>query len=115
MKTAPILIALVAALAASPAYAQDDVSAAGVEAVAAPVLDDAQRLFYNGRYEAADALTLELCSPDLEGLAGCELRSSTLLFQIKRAVAGTASSSALPSPALRGLLRDDERAARDRQ
>ena len=90
MKTAPILIALVAALAASPAYAQDDVSPAGVEAVAVPVLDDAQRLFYNGRYEAADALTLELCSPDLEGLAGCELRSSTLLFQIKRAVAGQA-------------------------
>src|SRR6185436_4964609 len=89
MKTAPILIALVAALAASPVYAQD-VSAVGVEtaAVVAPVLDDAQRLFYNGRYEAAETLTLELCSPDLEGLAGCELRSSTLLFQIKRAVAG---------------------------
>jgi hypothetical protein len=89
MKTAPILTALIAALAAWPAHAQD-VSAAGVDAAAtaAPVLDDAQRLFYNGRYEAADTLTLELCSPDLDGLAGCELRSSTLLFQIKRAVAG---------------------------
>jgi len=89
MKTAPILIALAAALSALPAYAQG-ASADGVEASAAPVLDDAQRLFYNGRYEAADTLTLELCSPDLEGLAGCELRSSTLLFQIKRAVAGQA-------------------------
>jgi hypothetical protein len=59
-------------------------------AVAAPVLDVEERLFYNGRYEAADTLTLELCSSDLEGLAGCELRSSTLLFQIKRAVAGQA-------------------------
>jgi hypothetical protein len=89
MKTAPVLTALIAALAASPAYAQD-VSAAGGEAAAAaaPVLDNAQRLFYNGRYEAADTLTLELCWPNLEGLAGCELRSSTLLFQIKRAVAG---------------------------
>jgi hypothetical protein len=89
MKTAPIQLALIAVLAASPAHAQD-ASAGGVEAAAtaAPVLGDAQRLFYNGRYEAADALTLELCSPDFDGLTGCELRSSTLLFQIKRAVAG---------------------------
>jgi hypothetical protein len=54
----------------------------------APLLDEAQRYFYNGRYDATDALTLELCSPDVEGLAACELRSSTLLFQIKRAVSG---------------------------
>ena len=49
-------------------------------------LDEAQRLFYNGRYDTADALTLALCTDDLEGLAACELRSSTLLFQIKRVV-----------------------------
>jgi hypothetical protein len=90
MKTASVLTALiVAALAGSPVHAQD-LSAAGVAAaaVAAPVLDDAQRLFYNGHYEAADTLTVELCSPGFDGLSGCELRSSTLLFQIKRAVAG---------------------------
>ncbi len=54
----------------------------------AAVLEEAQRLFYNGRYDAAAALTLTLCTPDLDGLAGCELRSSTLLFEIKRAVSG---------------------------
>jgi hypothetical protein len=90
MKTALMSIALAAALAPSPAHAQDVSAAVGIEAPAAavPVLDDAQRLFYNGRYGAADTLTLELCSPDLDGLAGCELRSSTLLFQIKRAIGG---------------------------
>jgi hypothetical protein len=48
-------------------------------------LDVAQRLFYNGRYEDAAALTLALCASDTDGLAACELRSSTILFQIKRA------------------------------
>jgi len=51
-------------------------------------LDEAHRLFYNGRYDAAGALTLALCTGDLEGLAACELRSSTLLFQIKRVIGG---------------------------
>jgi hypothetical protein len=49
-------------------------------------LDDAQRLFYNGRYEAAAALAGELCAADMEHLDACELRTSTLLFQIKRAL-----------------------------
>jgi hypothetical protein len=53
-----------------------------------PNLDEAQRLFYNGRYDAADNLTLTLCTDDVDGLAACELRSSTLLFQIKRVVGG---------------------------
>jgi hypothetical protein len=77
MKTARILVALAALAAASPVHAQRP-------------FDDAQRFFYNGRYDVADTLTLKLCSPDPEGLAGCELRSSTLLFQIKRAVGGQA-------------------------
>jgi hypothetical protein len=75
MKTARVFVALAAAAAAWPVHAQTG-------------LDDAQRLFYNGRYDAADTLTVELCSKDLAGLAGCELRSSTLLFQIKRALPG---------------------------
>ena len=75
MKTALILVALAAWAPVSAVRAQTG-------------LDDAQRLFYNGRYEAAELLTVQLCSADLEGLEGCELRSSTLLFQIKRAVSG---------------------------
>lgn len=46
-------------------------------------LSDAQRLFYNGRYEAAAAVTLELRTRQPLDLAALELRSSTLLFQLK--------------------------------
>ena len=89
MKTALMRVALAAALSAPSARAQE-VSAVDVDraVITTSRLADAQRLFYNGRYDAADTLTLELCSPDLDGLEGCELRSSTLLFRIKRAVGG---------------------------
>lgn len=49
-------------------------------------LEEAQRLFYSGRYEEAAALTRDSCSPDIEHLAACELRTSIRLFQIKRAL-----------------------------
>ena len=52
----------------------------------ATTLGTAQRHFYNGNYEAAAALTLELCAADAEDLAACELRTSALLFQVKRAL-----------------------------
>jgi len=48
-----------------------------------PTLADAQSLFYNGRYEAAAALTLALRVSDIEDLGSDELRSSALLFQLK--------------------------------
>jgi len=46
-------------------------------------LADAQRLFYNARYEAAAALTLALRSSETQDLASDELRTSALLFQLK--------------------------------
>jgi len=91
MSTVVIPLTLAAALVALPVWAQEESAYEGnAAAVVAPRLDEAQRSFYNGRYDAADTLTLELCSPDVDSLAACELRSSTLLFQIKRAVAGQA-------------------------
>jgi hypothetical protein len=54
-----------------------------------PTLTDAQRLFYNARYEAAGALALALRVPDLEDLANDELRSSALLFQLKALLDGS--------------------------
>jgi len=48
-------------------------------------LKEAQRMFYNGRYADAAALSTELCSAE-DGLAACELRTSAILFQIKRAI-----------------------------
>jgi hypothetical protein len=48
-----------------------------------PALEDAQRLFYNARYDAAAAAALERLAADPEDLAAYELRTSALLFQIK--------------------------------
>jgi len=49
-------------------------------------LADAMRLFYTGRYEDAAAMALELRAEDDADLASYELRSSALLFQIRRAI-----------------------------
>src|SRR5580765_3570158 len=46
-------------------------------------LTDAQRLFYNARYEAAASMALALRVPNTDDLANDELRSSALLFQLK--------------------------------
>jgi hypothetical protein len=49
-----------------------------------PTLERAQRLFYNGDYHRAAALTGQLCQPHADDLDACELHSVSLLFQIKR-------------------------------
>ena len=49
-------------------------------------LSDAQREFYNARYDNAAAQTLELRTTDPEDLAAHELRASALLFQLKNAL-----------------------------
>jgi hypothetical protein len=51
-----------------------------------PTLDDAQRQFYNGRYEAAAALTRDLCSSRDALASACELQTTAVLFQIKHAI-----------------------------
>jgi len=52
---------------------------------------DAQRHFYNARYEAAAALTLALRAPEASDLPNDELRSSALLFQLKRLLERTSN------------------------
>jgi hypothetical protein len=49
----------------------------------APTFQDAQRHFYNARYEAAAATALTLGAAEPSDLATAELRSSALLFQLK--------------------------------
>ena len=66
------------------------VMAAGFSLLAEPdasgqeALTDARRAFYNADFEQAGALTLELCAAD--DVDACELRSSALLMEIKRAI-----------------------------
>jgi hypothetical protein len=51
-----------------------------------PTLSDAQRSFYNARYDDAATRLLELRSEEPEDLAAYELRTSALLFQLKAAL-----------------------------
>jgi tetratricopeptide (TPR) repeat protein len=48
-------------------------------------LADGQASFYNARYEDAAALTREPCA-DRQDYAACELRTSALLFELKRSL-----------------------------
>jgi hypothetical protein len=85
MRLAPLLLAATIGSLGQP---QADGTLAprpgGVEARPGTI-EQAQWLFYNARYEAAAALTLEPCSANGDGLAACELRTAAVLFQIRRA------------------------------
>jgi hypothetical protein len=63
---------------------------ARVRTADSPGLDEAQRMFYNGRYAEAAMLTRDLCTAEGDILAACELRSSAVLFQLRRALGGAA-------------------------
>jgi hypothetical protein len=56
----------------------------------APSLEGAQSLFYNGRYADAASVSGELCTSEVASLAACELRTSALLFQMRRALGDAA-------------------------
>lgn len=58
---------------------------ADVAGAQSTTLREAQRLFYSARFEAAAALAETVPSSDAEALVASELRSSALLFQIRRA------------------------------
>jgi hypothetical protein len=52
-------------------------------------LEDAQRSFYNGDYARAATVAQELCAARPDDLDACELRTASLLFQIKKALGET--------------------------
>ena len=70
-------------LRASTAVSTPD---SGDDAARSSTLEEAQRFFYNGDYDTAAAATLVLCAARPDDLAACELRTASLLFQIKRAL-----------------------------
>ena len=55
-----------------------------------PSLDGALSLFYNGRYAEAASVSGELCTSEVAALPACELRTTALLFQIRRALGDAA-------------------------
>jgi hypothetical protein len=61
----------------------------GDDAGHTPTLEKAQRFFYNGDYDGAAAVAHRLCEADPEDLDACELRTASVLFQIKKALRET--------------------------
>jgi hypothetical protein len=55
----------------------------------APTLESAQRFFYSGDYERAAAVTQGVCDARPDDFDACELRTASLLFQIKKALKAT--------------------------
>jgi tetratricopeptide (TPR) repeat protein len=81
---ASIIVVVVLALARTQDVAPVRPSE-GTEARVA-TLADAQRAFYSGRYEEAADMSLRLCAAGADDLEACELRTSSLHFQIRRAM-----------------------------
>lgn len=83
-----IALVVVAVLASGIVAAQGDrparSSAYGEDLSSA--LEQAQLSFYSGRYEDAAALSESLCAAGTGNLEACELRTSSLHFQIRRAM-----------------------------
>jgi hypothetical protein len=72
----------------------------------------AQGLFYNARYDAAAALALQIRKTEPENLAACELRTSALLFQLRRAIGDAedknkALKACAACPALMAAFKDE--------
>jgi len=81
-----VLVAIAIASAAAAPIAETGGARGQVADLAAPSLDQAQRLFYSGNYEASSAMALALRTSDPENLATFELRTSALHFQLRRAM-----------------------------
>ena len=87
MRTTCLGIVITAGLTAiAPLRAGHDITQPAserTEVQAPPTFADAQRLFYNARYEAAAGAALALRASGPHDLANDELRTSALLFQLK--------------------------------
>lgn len=82
-----LLVVLFAAFQPSP-EAQSSIERLAALRVEPPRLAEAQRLFYNARYQAAATLALEHRATESVDLANYELRTSAILFQLKALLEG---------------------------
>jgi hypothetical protein len=82
-----LLVVLFTGFHASP-EAQSTTDGLAALRVEPPRFAEAQRLFYNARYQAAAALALEHRTTEDADLASYELRSSAILFQLKALLEG---------------------------
>ena len=91
------LVVAAGLISAAPLVAAGAVQSSGRDDV--PTFVDAQLHFYNARYDEASAVALALRKSEGQDLANDELRTSALLFQLKRLLeepaAGSSKSEAL--------------------
>src|SRR4051794_37752158 len=83
-----------------------------------PTLDAAQLMFYNGGHAAAADAARALCTTEPETLAACKLRTSSLLFQLRRAIGDApdrdkAFAACQACPELLSVFVADTRAAQE--
>lgn len=93
MQRSPLVAGLVLALSAvipggwtNQSAPQEPTAVAPPSATAGPSLDAALRAFYNAQYGAAADMTRALCVETLEAVAACEVHTTAILFQIRRAM-----------------------------
>ena len=86
-----VLIVIVLGLQAANPQAGKPSSAreAADGAAHSATLEQAQRFFYNGDYDRSATVTDVLCAARPDDLEACELRTASLLFQIKKALGET--------------------------
>jgi tetratricopeptide (TPR) repeat protein len=92
---------------------------AGPQAPPDTAFQAAQRLFYNARYDAAAARAAELRAAHPDDLATYELRTSALLFQLRRAIGDPpdktkALKQCVPCPALMAAFKEETAAGQAR-
>ena len=66
------------------ARAQDTPAVPRVSGPTTSPLDAARLAFFSARYESAAQLSLDACATEADALAGCELHTTALLFQVRR-------------------------------
>jgi hypothetical protein len=88
MRVSVVLIVILSGLQHAELHANRPLlaSPASDDIARSPTLQEAQRFFYNGDYDTAATVTLALCAARPDDLTACELRTSALLFQIKKAL-----------------------------
>jgi hypothetical protein len=79
-------IGAVAVIAVMTGLVTSTVTSAAARTNWAASLDEAYRLFYSGRYDAAATLALDVRTQNPDSLAASELRTSALHFQMRRAL-----------------------------
>jgi hypothetical protein len=90
MVSAPLIVIALSLQAVNPqASASPSPRPVAEDNARSPTLEEAQRFFYNGDYDRAAVLTQVLCEARRGDLEACELRTASLLFQIRKAFEGT--------------------------